>query len=443
MLKKYSNYFLTSFLIFIVAFVIFKNNEINYSLKVLLSSFFICCFSILKILSKKEHVFSLNNMFYIFVLFFIGLAPALQYKKGSYFLGDNSKLTETDFITGNIIFIVCILIYSFTYQWLISKKIFKKNKTNINVTTVFSSKIILILSVLTLITVFSYFSFDLKQLSQRSFLFKNRANYTSSYLSIINVIRGVPMLLLIFYKLISKKNLKVEITLLVIIVLCNFPPGISRYKTAVIYLPLLLVYFRPILKKQVFALGFVTLFLSVFPYLNHFRHNSNLVPEKILDLGMFTEIHFDSYQNSVNVITNNIITNGNQLLGVALFFIPRSLWGDKAVGSGHVLADVLKHKGHSNVAVSYFAEGYINLGYVGVFLFTLFLAIINSFFDYRYWETNSNKAFQTLYLILIPFQFFVLRGSLITSVSNLIGYLVCIIILNFLLNLLSRHETTK
>ena len=437
-MRKYSVYFLISFLILIVAYAIFNNDGINYSIKVLLGSFFICCFSIKKILSKKEYIYSLNTIFYLFILFFIGLAPALQYKKGVYFLGDNSKLTETDFITGNIIFLICILIYSFIYRWLLNKKALKKFKKNSVLPKKFSVKIILILSVTTLIIVFSYFLFDFKALYQRSFLFRNRGNFTSSYLSVINVIRGTPLLLFVFYKLSSKTNRKMEIALLIIIVLCNFPLGISRYRIAVIYLPILIIYSKPLLKRRVFSLGFITLFLSVFPYLSHFRRETSLVPEKLFDLEMFTEIHFDSYQNSVNVITNNIVTNGNQLLGVAFFFIPRSLWVDKCVGSGHVLADILEYEGHSNVAVSYFSEGYINFGYLGVFIFTIFLALLNSFFDYKYWETNSTKAFQTLYLVLIPFQFFILRGSLITSVSNLLGYLICIIILNSVLKLTSK-----
>ena len=244
------------------------------------------------------------------------------------------------------------------------------------------------------------------------------------------------MLLFLFYKTSSNKNnLKIEILLLVLIVLCNFPLGISRYKFAVIYLPVLLIYFKPILNKQIFPLAFIVLFLTVFPYLHHFRYNNNLIPNKIIDFEMFNESHFDSYQNSINIVSNDIVTNGNQLLGSLLFFVPRSIWQNKSVGSGQVLADSIDFEGFSNVAVGYFAEGFINFGYFGTLIFIIGLGILNARLDFSYWNTSFSKnIFVVFYLVFIPFQFFILRGGFISSFANLSGFLVCIIGLNFLLN---------
>ncbi|WP_397364219.1 O-antigen polysaccharide polymerase Wzy [Olleya sp. R77988] len=196
------------------------------------------------------------------------------------------------------------------------------------------------------------------------------------------------------------------------------------------------------LKGKMFPIAFVLLFMSVFPYLHHFRYNNDLMPEKLFDPSMFTEAHFDSYQNSVNIITNKVVTNGNQLLGTALFFIPRSYWESKSIGSGHVLADAIEYDGFSNVAVSYFAEGYINFGYLGMFLFTLILAFVNATFDYKYWfkYNESSLMFKTSYLIFIPFLFFILRGSLLASVANFLGYIICLILLFFIIRKFSKFK---
>lgn len=435
MLKTLSNYFLTLSLVFIISLIIFINDGVNYSFKVLFTSFLICTFSIIKVFSKSEPLYSLNSIFYLFILFFIGLAPAIQFKNAIFFLGEKSKLSETDFFFGNILFMICIIIYSSLYFGFQKKFLRKQIKLIKRLDLEFNTKKILIIAFITAFIVFVYFSANIEALFTRKFLWYNKAEYQSPFLSIINVVRSIPLLLFIYFKCSSNnKNLKIEITLLVLIVLCNFPLGIPRYKLAVIYLPILIIYFKILLKKQTFALVFITLFLSVFPYLDHFRYNIKLMPEKIFDFEMFQEAHFDSYQNSINVITKHVVTNGNQLFGTVLFFIPRSLWETKSSGSGYVLAEKLNYDGFSNVAVSYFAEGYINFGYIGVFIFVVCLALVNAYIDYSFWNKNfSETSFKVFYLIFLPFQFFVLRGSLMSSIANLIGFLVCIIIIRYLL----------
>lgn len=427
--KIKSTYLLKGLLIVIVAVIVFSNDGYNYNLKVLGTSFIICCFAITRILSNKAYLFSLNSIFYLFILFFIGLAPALQFKQNTFFLGVNSKLSEDDFLFGNIFFLLCIVLYYFLFQWAHKKNFFQKFFSKKEKQIKFSSKTMLVVSVLAALIILAYFSFNLKPLFQRQFLWRTKGDFSSVFLSSINILRAVPLILFIFFKLSGKKNLALEIVLLLVVVLCNFPLGISRYKMAVTYLPILLIYFKPILKKRTFPIAFIVLFMSVFPYLHHFRYNNNLLPEKFFDSEMFVEAHFDSYQNSINVVTNKVVTNGNQILGTLLFFIPRSYWETKSLGSGYVLAETLEYDGFSNVAVSYFAEGYINFGYVGVFIFTILLALINSSFDRYYWlgGSKNNILFQTIYLVFIPFQFIILRGSLMSSVANLIGYLFCIV----------------
>lgn len=81
-----------------------------------------------------------------------------------------------------------------------------------------------------------------------------------------------------------------------------------------------------------------------------------------MNFNIFTELHFDSYQNSLNIIINNLITYGEQLLPVLFFYVPASIWINKPKGSSYLLADKLNYSGFSNVAIGFFGEGYINLG---------------------------------------------------------------------------------
>lgn len=85
---------------------------------------------------------------------------------------------------------------------------------------------------------------------------------------------------------------------------------------------------------------------------------------------MFKEGHFDSYQSILSVLNSEIITYGNQLLGVLLFWVPRSIWSNKPIGSGAFMAEIT-NLDFSNISMNYFAEGYINFGVFGMFLFLL------------------------------------------------------------------------
>jgi len=433
------------FLLAFLAFVVFKNSGSNYSTIVLSSSFIIISISVIKIFFNDYQPFSLNTIFYLFTLLFLGIAPALQFKKDIFFLGVNSKLDNDDFLHGNLVFIACIIVYEILYTIIYNAKfLYKRNQKKVlkKAEVFYNKKIILLISLLVLVFIFIYFSFNLEAIFNRKFLWYSKNDYSKPILSLVNVIRGLPLILFLFYKLNAKKNITLEVFLLFIVVICNFPIAIPRYKLAVIYFPIILIYLRPYINSNTFALSFITLFLSVFPYLHHFRYNNNIIPDRIVDFEMFTQKHFDTYQNSVNIMSNDIVTNGHQLLGTIFFFIPRNIWETKSMGSGHVLADKIEYEGFSNVAISYFAEGYINFGYLGILLFVLLLASINAFFDNYYWKVHTKKNYiEVIYLILIPFEFFILRGSLLASVANLIGFVVFIILSYYILKKTAKLES--
>ena len=368
----------------------------------------------------------------IYSFFFIGLAPALQFKQDVHFMGVNGDLSTSNFLYGNLIFLGILILYSLLYKYFNKGKDSDKEmivkSLNFYSNTI-SNKTILFYSILATITLFVYFDFNIEAIFHRKILLLKTEDYSKSLMAIFNVVRGIPLILFIFYKLYGTKNLYLEVVLICLLVICNFPTGISRYRVAVTYLPLFIIYVKPFFKKHYFTVFFTFCLLIVFPYLHHFRYNSKLIINP-LNFDMFLDLHFDSYQNSLNVIMNKIVTFGDQLLGVLFFWIPKVIWENKPIGSSYVLAKKLEYDGFSNVAIGYFAEGYINFGYFGIVLFVIILAKINSYCDYRFWFRKNNSGyFIIIYLFLIPFEFFILRGSLRSSIANLCGYLFFTIIL--------------
>nr|WP_281847382.1 O-antigen polysaccharide polymerase Wzy [Olleya namhaensis] len=433
---------IVALILLVLGIIVFLNNGVQYNFYVLLLSYAIITLSVFQVFSKKSLPFSLHKITNLFFFFFIGLAPVLQFKKDIFFMGENGKLTDFDFIYGNIIFLSILVIYNGLYNFFNVKKNTRspKKKELKFYTETFSNRLIFTVSLLSVIALLWYFDFNFESIFSRK-KFKLQSQYhNKSILSISNVVRGVPLLMFFFFKINGKKNIVLEVVLLLFIVFCNFPTGVARYKVAVTFLPLFLVYFKPLLKKEYFTFFFICNFLIVFPYLHHFRYNNKIFVNP-LDMKMFTDLHFDSYQNSLNIIVNNIITYGEHLKGVLFFYIPNQFWPTKPSGSGSVLANNLNYDGFSNVAVSFFGEGFLNFGYIGILMFIVVLAKLNSYFDCRFWmQEKSESYFTIIYLLMIPFEFFILRGSLKAPFANFCGYVFFTVIAYILFRKFSLNK---
>ena len=235
-------------------------------------------------------------------------------------------------------------------------------------------------------------------------------------------IRPIPVVALVLFKQFNLQNIKKEVLLVLIVLLSNFPTSSARYYIATMYIPLIILYFKQfnnkyLLLNRVLAIGL----LFVFPFLDQARRInrfSNLMLS--INFNMFLQEHFDSYQMFMRVIDNNIITMGKQLLSCLFFFIPRTIWPSKAIGSGHIVSKYLGLN-YDNVSMNYFGEGYINFGYGGIIIFTIIIAFINARLDKAYWLKKRNNWVSAFYLFFLGLEFFILRGDLLSSFSYTIG----------------------
>jgi len=250
---------------------------------------------------------------------------------------------------------------------------------------------------------------------------------SSTSLIITQFIRPIPMIALFFYLVSKSRNYLVLFILFPLAILSIFPLGVARFYAAAIYIPLLLITTPFIRKKNIFSLFFIGGLLIVFPFLNQFRYFSTDTSLNFgLNFDMFAEGHFDSYQNFALIVTENIITWGHQLLGVILFWVPRIFWPTKPVGSGHYIAEKLGMS-FSNISANFFAEGYINFGFLGIILFVVFLAWFTSHMDNLYWTVihhKENNFFRVIYYIMLGMLFFIMRGDLLSSFAYTIGFIL-------------------
>jgi hypothetical protein len=134
--------------------------------------------------------------------------------------------------------------------------------------------------------------------------------------------------------------------------------------------------------------------------------------------GFFTG-DFDVYQmlgTIVGYTNTHGVTWGRQLLGAMLFWVPRSIWPDKPIGTGAMVAKSLGSP-FTNLSAPLWAEGYVNFGVVG----TLCMFIGLGFFLRRMSKETVGSGSVRLVLgaYVVGFQMFILRGDLMSSLAFL------------------------
>jgi hypothetical protein len=205
-------------------------------------------------------------------------------------------------------------------------------------------------------------------------------------------------------------------------------------------LGIFLAWKRVIKTKNAFKVIFITSFIILFPLLNLFRAQainevlgSNIKPPTILET--ITTADFDAYSmfvRTIAVVHEEGPTNGRQLLGNLLFFVPRSVWQNKPVGSGHEIAQRLGWS-FTNLSCPLVGEAYINFGILGIPLFATALGYVTKKLDSLYYGSivrfSSNVlVIELLYPFYIGFLFFILRGDLLSSLSYTIGFSIPVFI---------------
>jgi hypothetical protein len=277
-----------------------------------------------------------------------------------------------------------------------------------------------------------------------------------NFLIYSRVIRPMPIVLLVIFIYFYKKNkkfsthnqkLKSLIMLFFLTILSVFlvsPTAIARWQSATLYIPFLIIFTRIWEKPYMMQASLLGGLYIAFPFLDKFRSFTswNQFDFKI-NYDWMQGLHFDAYQNFVRVIEINWITYGNQLLGALLFFIPRSLWVEKPIGSGSNLAIIMDYK-FGGISMPFIAEGYVNFGLFGSLFFMLFLGIILGNLDRVAWKLMKAKndcLFLYYYYFLFGITFFTMRGDLINGISMIFGMTLSFWMLVLILRFTTRIKT--
>ncbi|WOQ70010.1 hypothetical protein RYJ27_01910 [Microbacterium limosum] len=167
------------------------------------------------------------------------------------------------------------------------------------------------------------------------------------------------------------------------------------------------------------ALG--SMFL-LFPVLDTFRRTLENTIEITDPLVSLKSGDFDGFSQIINTaafVEVNGISWGNQILGVLLFFVPRSMWAEKPTDTGILLAD-FRGYAFTNLSAPLPAELYINGGWFALVLGSLVFGYVVYRLDARAELQLMRIGIPTVLGCVLPFYLiFAMRGSLLQATANL------------------------
>ena len=388
--------------------------------------------------STRERPFCSSTFFYTFVLFFFGVAPLMQYMHYTTFWG--GKIIDTDvFAWLNVIILMILATYELSYRVLYSHlevhkppQLMVPTEDESDAEEPLNIGVLCLMSLVVTVFTFWYYSDDISFMvirevagaEPRKFETENQ----SLHLVFIHFLRPIPVIAWTLYNFCTpKRRWYVSLTLGTLALISNFPLSLSRNYLAAVYIPLVCSLMKTWIRKKYVIIAILAFaMLYFFPLMNQNRTIGEIDEFKFaMNFRMFRQGHFDSYQNFARIISMELVTNGRQLLGCLFFFVPRSIWPDKPIGSGGFIADMFDYE-FSHISMPYFAEGYINFSYFGILLFTLLLGMLNAYMDFRYYNRKNGIRFKLIYLTYCSMLIFNMRGDLISCYAYSVGFLCSI-----------------
>lgn len=392
------------------------------------------------------------KMYFTFVFLFLGCIPYLEHSQQIYSYWGMLEVTRIVLLQVNaIIFflnLTVIFFYRFTGSLLFNDVQFLYSGSNLiayfrrfknNFIFVDEFLILFVLSLLSVCLILYVNDFNIKNLIFRT-PSTDRIEFSGPVSLIINyIIKPIPGIVLIFYLCFQPKYYIRKSAVFFLFCLVNiFPTGVPRFYAAAVYLPIMILVFRSLLTKGRLSSFIILSIFFIFPSLNSFRRVSEFEGFKLFHgFGFLYHGHFDSYLSIGQVIQAGFISYGRQLLGNILFFIPRKIWPDKPTGTGHTLASSLD-LGFANISANFYAEGFANFGYLGMFLFAgvmgWWLRKLDEMFYRKLTMGVGRNNLLPLYFVFLSFLVFILRGDLLSSISFFIGFALCIKFISLFFN---------
>ena len=319
----------------------------HVSAPVYLTNALIVLYSLFCLLTRSDRSYSARKFFYLFVLFFMGIAPLMQFKTGAQTVGGYDIHEET-YVKVNLLMCCALVIFDlvYFYSYHHMRHPLKRN-TQVTITDEDDrhwGRFLLGLSCLCVVITAWYFREEPLRMVIRSFAGDDH-DYSSvrtggTYLRLLMewIVRPLPAIICINYWALGR-NRVIKGALTAMMLITCFPTSIERIRVAVYFIPLIIIMFPMLRKANRFVNLFIGALVVVFPLLNYFRRwGDDSVEMFQLNTDLFSTNNFDSYQSLAFAFQNRFIEFSTQVQEFALFWVPRIFRPDKPQAAGWRMA---------------------------------------------------------------------------------------------------------
>ena len=402
--------------------------------------------------------------FIIFNYLFFFLAPVFQISAMNdlnFRFPNDFAFNTSSVVFANLLILIFNIVFIFSYLYFKDKKLGKNKEQAKEVNFKYNTPlaILVLLAVCVAIAVFNY-DYLLKDISESVYIIKDESTsllLLKKKFLFFTPLGGIVLTLkhLQMTDKINSNTFFVVLSLVIFIVLLFFFKNIfteKRNTLGPIYIALIYLFFPKLLNSN--AKFFLFMFLSmviIFPLSSTLTHidasleqifvKPSLIYESFLRFGTisgaFESLHYDAFSNimaTVEYVKLYGLSWGYQLLGVCLFFVPRSLWTTKPLSTGELIGNHLfdtTPRNFTNLSNSVVSEGFINFGFIGIVV----LAIVLAYFIVKFiiWHRSEDCLKQFIAFYFAVHLMFLLRGDLTNGFSYFIGPLLSVVFLPKLL----------
>lgn len=392
----------------------------------ILLSFGLNIFLCARALLRHQEAISLYKIVWLFGLYFLSLMPLFQYLMGQF--PWQRKPSNDTLLKANTLLALFLLSFDLIYRHWSSKRALK-TATSSPDWSYNKNKVI------PLFVIACSISIAFTQ-GGKFWLHNNGLDINNHSLQLFadKGLKGICLMgLLMLMQLRKEQSISklVFYSLLLLGFVAQFPIALPRYWLFTFYLPIGIWFGGAWLMrhKKGFDLLLSAALLLVFPIMSLFRFGPTALLQavwkfKTIFSFSFLGGDFDAYSamcSSIDYVQEQGLSYGKQLATVFLFFIPRSIWPSKGIGSGAMI-NSLPGSDFRNFSCPFPAEGYINFGLFGLLLFAAVLAWACGRYDRFYQAKKEETSWGILmYPSAMAMLFFILRGDLLSSFAYTVG----------------------
>jgi len=374
--------------------------------------------------------FNLGLSFSFFSLFFFGVIPLFEYRFGITYSGATIPEDASYMEAAGVALLSCVCFYigyglkrgsSFTLESLKSIRYVSVRHRQI---VKWTSVAVIAAAAL---FIFTFYKFSIFKLLFRGY--SEESDQSAIGYSFVNYVARPLVFNLIFLMILiwTRRN---RVPYMRIALVCGVlgllvsPLGIPRSLAGALYIPLVMMAFMPRYNSKyaqlvviVLAILFLAPLADVFRFINSEKNQVDLGSN--FNLEYLFSGHFDAFHNLAQVIETKYKSEGWQVVGILLFWVPRDLWEGKPNGTA---VDFAAYAGFSadNVSFPLPAEFLVDYGVVGVAVGMLVTGFIYRRLDMFLSKPQrpgslSSYLFELGHLEMSILGLYLLRGSVLVS----------------------------